>query len=109
MVLFSPAGGYTYRAAQQRRFRHHIGFVLEHGLKAVVDLARGSSAGFSKDPRVGPWAATLRSDDAFAAAYAATDLDRYLTIVSEPAVCSSTATPCPAWSRRTSACSRCQP
>lgn len=74
--------GYTYRAAQQRRFRHHIGFVLEHGLQAVVDLARGSTAGFSKDPRVGPWAATLRSDDAFAAAYAATDLDRYLTIVS---------------------------
>ncbi|GHE56439.1 alpha/beta fold hydrolase [Streptomyces cellulosae] len=82
MVLFSPAGGYTYRAAQQRRFHHHVGYVLEHGLQAVVDLARGSTAGFSKDPRVGPWAATLRSDDAFAASYAATDLDRYLTIVS---------------------------
>lgn len=27
----------------------------------------------------------------------------------EPAVCSSTATPCPVWSRRTSACSRCRP
>lgn len=82
MVLFSPAGGYTYRAAQHRRFHRHIGFVAEHGLQAVVDLARETGAGFSKDPRVGPWAAVLRSDDAFAAAYAAADPDRYLTIVS---------------------------
>ncbi|MCW5249564.1 alpha/beta fold hydrolase [Streptomyces sp. SHP 1-2] len=82
MVLFSPAGGYTYRAAQQRRFHQHLGFVMEHGLRAVVELARSSGAGFSKDPRVGPWAAVLRGDDAFAAAYAASDVDRYLTVVS---------------------------
>lgn len=82
MVLFSPAGGYTYRAAQHRRFHQHIGFVLEHGLQAVVDLARETGAGFSKDPRVGPWAAVLRSDDAFAAGYATYDIDRYVTIAS---------------------------
>ena len=82
MVLFSPAGGYTYRAAQHKRFHQHIGFAIEHGLPAVVDLARTSGAGFSKDPRVGPWAASLRSDDGFAAAYAAADLDRYVAIVS---------------------------
>lgn len=82
MVLFSPAGGYTYRAAQHRRFHQHIGFAVEHGLAAVVELARSTGAGFSKDPRVGPWAAALRTDDAFAASYAATDLDRYLAIVS---------------------------
>lgn len=82
MVLFSPAGGYTYRAAQHQRFHHHLGFVAEHGLRAVVDLARESGAGFSKDPRVGPWAAVLRSDDAFAEHYAATDPARYATIVS---------------------------
>ena len=82
MVLFSPAGGYTYRAAQHKRFHQHIGFVIEHGLQAVVDLARESGAGFSKDPRVGPWAAPLRTDDSFAASYAATSLDRYLAIVS---------------------------
>ncbi len=82
MVLFSPAGGYTYRAAQHQRFHRHLGFVLEHGLQAVVTLARDSGAGFSKDPRVGPWAAALRNDEAFAAAYAATDVDRYATIVS---------------------------
>jgi pimeloyl-ACP methyl ester carboxylesterase len=82
LVLFSPAGGYTYRAAQHRRFHQHLGFVIENGLQAVVDLARASGAGFSKDPRVGPWAAALRSDDAFAAAYAATGLDAYVAMVS---------------------------
>ncbi|QWZ10171.1 alpha/beta hydrolase [Nocardioides panacis] len=82
MVLFSPAGGVTYRAAQQRRFTQHLGFVAEHGLAAVVALARETGAGFSKDPRVGPWAAVLRTDDAFAATYAAADANRYATIVS---------------------------
>jgi pimeloyl-ACP methyl ester carboxylesterase len=82
MVLFSPAGGVTYRAAQHRRFVQHLGFVAEHGLAAVVELARSTRAGFSKDPRVGPWAAVLRSDDAFARAYAAADPGRYATIVS---------------------------
>ncbi|MBC7632156.1 alpha/beta hydrolase [Aeromicrobium sp.] len=82
MVLFSPAGGYTYRAAQHLRFHRHIGFVVEHGLQAVIDLARQSGAGFSKDPRVGPWAAVLRTDDEFAQTYAAADLERYLAIVS---------------------------
>lgn len=82
MVLFSPAGGYTYRAAQLQRFHQHIAFAVEQGVSAVVDLARSSDAGFSRDPRVGPWAAALRHDDEFASSYAATDLDRYITIVS---------------------------
>lgn len=77
MVLFSPAGGPQYRMAQHRRFVQHLAHVAEHGLDAVVDLARSTSAGFSKDPRVGPWAAPLRTDDAFAAAYAAMDPARY--------------------------------
>lgn len=81
LVLFSPAGGVTYRAAQQRRFAQHLGFVLENGLDVVVDLARSTQAGFSKDPRVGPWAAVLRTDEEFARAYAATDLSRYATVV----------------------------
>lgn len=82
MVLFSPAGGYNYRAAQQRRFNLHLGFAVEKGLPAVVELARSSDAGFSKDPRVGPWAAALRHDEEFAASYAAFDLDRYVAIAS---------------------------
>ncbi|MGW4370990.1 alpha/beta fold hydrolase [Nocardia takedensis] len=82
MVLFSPAGGATYRAAQQQRFIRHLGFVTEHGLAAVVDLARSTSAGFGKDPRVGPWASVLRSDAEFARRYASTDVDRYAILVS---------------------------
>lgn len=82
MVLFSPAGGVTYRVAQQRRFAAHLAFVAEHGLRAVLDLARSTDAGFSKDPRVGPWAATLRHDDEFARAYADADPERYEVIVS---------------------------
>lgn len=82
MVLFSPAGGVTYRMKQQERFTAHLGFVAQHGLAAVVELARSTEAGFSKDARVGPWAAVLRSDDEFAKAYATTDAGRYATIVS---------------------------
>ena len=82
MVLFSPAGGVTYRAAQQKRFTQHLAFALENGVSGVVEHARSTTAGFSKDPRVGPWAAALRSDDDFARLYAETSLERYITIVS---------------------------
>lgn len=82
MVLFSPAGGVTYRAAQQRRFAAHLAFVADQGLAAVVELARSNDAGFSKDPRVGPWAATIRHDEEFAAAYAGADSARYEILVS---------------------------
>jgi pimeloyl-ACP methyl ester carboxylesterase len=81
LVLFSPAGGPRYRMAQHRRFSRHLAFVAERGLGAVVDLARSTTAGFGKDPRVGPWAAPLRTDEAFAAAYAALDPARYALIV----------------------------
>ena len=80
-VLFSPAGGPRYRMAQHRRFAEHLAFVAGHDLRAVVDLARSTAAGFSTDPRVGPWAAPLRTSDAFAASYAALDPARYETIV----------------------------
>ncbi len=85
MVLFSPAGGVTYRAAQHRRFTQHLGFVLENGLDAVVELARSTQVGFSKDPRVGPWAAVLRTDDEFARAYGAADPGSYATMVAATA------------------------
>ncbi len=81
LVLFSPAGGPRYRMAQHRRFAEHLAFVAGHGLAAVADLARSTGAGFSKDPRVGPWAAPLRTDDAFAASFASLDPARYEAIV----------------------------
>jgi pimeloyl-ACP methyl ester carboxylesterase len=81
LVLFSPAGGPRYRMAQHRRFAEHLAFAASHGLAAVADLAWSTSAGFSTDPRVGPWAAPLRTDETFAACYAAIGPARYQAIV----------------------------
>jgi pimeloyl-ACP methyl ester carboxylesterase len=44
-------------------------------------LARSSTRGFGEDPRAGPWVSVLRHDEAFAAAYAAQDVERYKLIV----------------------------
>jgi len=82
MVLFSPAGGVKYRLKQHARFAQHLAYVAEHGLEQVVALAKGSDKGFTADPRVGPWNSVLRSDPAFAAAYARTDVERYAVVVS---------------------------
>jgi pimeloyl-ACP methyl ester carboxylesterase len=70
MVLYSPAGGPKYRITQRARLAEHAAFADEHGLAAVVELARGSEATFSQDPRVGPWVSVLRTDSEFADAYA---------------------------------------
>ncbi len=77
MVLFSPAGGVKYRMKQHQRFEQHLAYVDAEGLAAVARLARESEATFTKDPRVGPWNSVLRTDDDFAAAYAAADPARY--------------------------------
>jgi pimeloyl-ACP methyl ester carboxylesterase len=81
LVLFSPAGGPRYRMRQHSRFVTHQAFVAERGLAAVVDLAGSTDAGFTKDPRVGPWVTVLRQDRAFAEAYARHDRDAYLLAV----------------------------
>jgi pimeloyl-ACP methyl ester carboxylesterase len=65
MVLYSPAGGPRYRMRQHERFAAHATFVASEGLDTVVSLARSSTAGFSQDPRVGPWCTVLRTDPAF--------------------------------------------
>lgn len=77
LVLFSPAGGPRYRMAQHRRFALHRGFVAEHGMSGVVELALSTTDGFSQDSRVGPWVEVIRSDDAFAEQFAAFDAPRY--------------------------------
>ena len=81
LVLYSPAGGPRYRMTQHARFAQHLGFAAEHGLAAVVELARETEAGFSKDPRVGPWVGAIRNDASFADAYAGWDPDRYRLVV----------------------------
>ena len=47
----------------------------------MVDLVRSHDKNFSADPRGGPWGQPIRNSDAFAAAYAAQDLSRYLLTV----------------------------
>jgi pimeloyl-ACP methyl ester carboxylesterase len=72
LVLYSPAGGPRYRLTQQARFAEHVAYVREHGLDALVALARGSEETFARDPRLGPFAAVVTAD---------LDVDRYLATV----------------------------
>ena len=95
-----PAGGVKYRMKQHSRFEQHLAYVDEHGLGAVAALARESGATFTKDPRVGPWNSVLRTDESFAAAYAAGDPARYRVTVASSGG-RSTGTRCPAPSPRT--------
>jgi pimeloyl-ACP methyl ester carboxylesterase len=81
MVLFWPAGGVKYRLKGQARFAQHLGYVAEHGLKGVVELARSHDEPFTRDPRVGPWVTVLRGVDAFAEAYQQLDAERYQVTV----------------------------
>jgi pimeloyl-ACP methyl ester carboxylesterase len=85
MVLYSPAGGPKYRLTQRGRFSEHLEYVAAHGLGAVVELATSGDESFSQDPRVGPWASVIRTDDAFAAEYARSDADHYRNVVDEMA------------------------
>ena len=81
LVLYFPVGGAKYRMQAHARFREHLGYVQEHGLAGVVALARSGDKSFGSDPRGGPWVSVLRRDEAFAAAYAAQDVDAYAPIV----------------------------
>ncbi|GAB1818325.1 alpha/beta fold hydrolase [Herbidospora sp. RD11066] len=81
MVLFSPAGGPRYRIAQHERLARHIAYVGEHGLAGAVELALATTAGFTKDPRPGPWVTVLRREAEFAEAFTCLDQGRYLALV----------------------------
>ncbi len=72
LVLYSPAGGPRYRMTQHARFAEHAAFVRDHGVGALVELARTSDKTFAQDPRLGPWASVVTPD---------LDADRYLEIV----------------------------
>jgi pimeloyl-ACP methyl ester carboxylesterase len=82
IVLFSPAGGVKYRMKQHARFARHLAHVEAHGLAGVVALAGETEQGFAADPRVGPWNSVVRTDPAFAEAYARLDPARYALVVS---------------------------
>jgi pimeloyl-ACP methyl ester carboxylesterase len=85
IVLYWPVGGSHFRERGQGRFETHLEFVEEAGLTGVVELARNTTEGFGKDPRVGPWASVIRRDDAFAEDYVAVNLERYRSLVTETA------------------------
>jgi pimeloyl-ACP methyl ester carboxylesterase len=81
MLLYWPVGGARYRINGQQRFNDHLAFVRQHGLAAVVALVKLDGKAFNADPRGGPWASVIRHDSAFAAAYAAQDVEAYAGIV----------------------------
>ena len=81
MVLIWPVGGVRYRINGQQRFAQHLAHLQQHSLADVVQQAQASGKSFGEDPRGGPWAAVIRSDAAFAAHFAAYDLDRYKLLV----------------------------
>jgi pimeloyl-ACP methyl ester carboxylesterase len=81
MVLYWPVGGAKYRINGQMRFTQHLAFVQQEGLAAVVALAKASGKSFGEDPRGGPWAAVIRSDAAFAQAYAKHDIEQYKLVL----------------------------
>ena len=81
MVFYWPVGGARYRISSHQRFAEHLAFVQQHGLDAVVALVTKDGKTFGADPRGGPWAAVIKADPAFAAAYAAQDIDAYKLIV----------------------------
>jgi pimeloyl-ACP methyl ester carboxylesterase len=77
MVLYWPVGGAKYRIASHQRFAEHLAFVQQHGLAAVAALVASEGKPFGADPRGGPWAAVIKADPAFAAAYAEQNVDSY--------------------------------
>lgn len=83
MILYWPVGGARFRIKGHDRFATHLRLVEEEGLAGVVELALKTDVGFGKDPRIGPWAPVIRSDPAFAKAYALLDVEQYKRIVAQ--------------------------
>ena len=77
MILYWPVGGAKYRINGHQRFAEHLAFVQQSGLEEVVALVTKDGKPFNADPRGGPWASPIKSDEAFAASYAKLDVERY--------------------------------
>ncbi|HUI98352.1 MAG TPA: alpha/beta hydrolase [Xanthobacteraceae bacterium] len=82
MILFWPVGGARYRISSHQRFAEHLAYVAQNGLAAVVALVSKDGKSFGADPRGGPWAAVIKRDPGFAAAYAKLDVEAYRLTVS---------------------------
>ena len=77
MLLWWPIGGAKYRIKAHQRFADHLAFAKEAGLRGVVALVKNEGKAFNADARGGPWASVIRTDAAFAGAYAERPLDSY--------------------------------
>lgn len=77
VILHWPVGGYRWRMNGADRFARHVSFAREHGLDGVIKRAHAGKS-FWIDPEAGPWASVLVHDKAFAEAFAAQSLERYL-------------------------------
>jgi pimeloyl-ACP methyl ester carboxylesterase len=76
-IFWWPVGGARYRIKGHARFSEHLAYVKAEGLGCVVALAKSEGKAFGADPRVGPWAAPIRTDAKFADAYAKRDRAGY--------------------------------
>jgi pimeloyl-ACP methyl ester carboxylesterase len=83
MVLYWPVGGAKYRINNHQRFANHLDHVEKHSLAEIAAHAIASGKSFGEDPSVGPWAAVIRRDRAFAEAFASQNKDDYKRIVGE--------------------------
>ena len=83
MLLWWPVGGAKYRIKAHERFGAHLAFVRSSGLDAVVAHVRKEAKAFNADPRGGPWASPIRTDAAFAEAYAKQDAHKYADLVEQ--------------------------
>ena len=80
LLLHWPVGGVRWRQNGLNRFRTHVDYVEAKGLGAVVDLARKAGS-FWAEPKAGPWASTICTDESFADDFASQDGARYLAMV----------------------------
>lgn len=81
LLLWWPVGGAKYRINGHARFAEHLEYVKQHGLEAVVTVAKSSGTSFGEDPRGGPWVSVLRRDPAFADSYVRQNVDQYAQLV----------------------------
>src|SRR5260221_2556613 len=70
MLLWWPVGGAKYRIKAHQRFADHLAFVKQSGLEGVVAHVHKEGKAFNADPRGGPRASPIRTDRAFADAFA---------------------------------------
>ena len=80
LLLHWPVGGYRWMQKGRGFFDRHIAYAREYGLAAVTQRAQ-ETTNFWHDPEAGPWAAPLKTDPQFAAAYVTQDLPGYLELV----------------------------